>query len=197
MKNGTYTGVYSPEYDQDYFLGMPYAQPPVDDLRFRNPQSVDTAWHGARAADEYSPACVGYGPSQIGYEMSEDCLYLNVVRPAGIGPEQDLPVIVWIHGGGFVQGSGVDLRYNMSFIVQQSQEMQQPILAVTLNYRLSAFGFLQGYDVEGADPTTGGNWGIRDQRLALHWIQENIGAFGGGYFLFASLCERIVLTRCR
>ncbi|KAK5164871.1 uncharacterized protein LTR77_009535 [Saxophila tyrrhenica] len=176
-RNGTYEGVYSPEYDQDFFLGMPFAQPPVNDLRFRNPQSLNTSWHGSQPAVEYSPACVGYGSSQMGYEISEDCLYLNVIRPAGVGPKQKLPILVWIHGGGFVQGSGVDLRYNMSFIVQQSQQMGQPIMAVTLNYRLSAFGFLQGYDEQ--DASAGGNWGVRDQRLALHWIQENVDAFGG------------------
>lgn len=178
-KNGTYEGVHSPEYNQDYFLGIPYAQPPVQDLRFRNPQSLETSWSDSKSATQYSPACVGYGPSQIGYNISEDCLYLNVVRPAGHAPEEKLPVIVWIHGGGFVQGSGVDLRYNMSFLVQQSRQMEQPILAVTLNYRLSAFGFLQGYDADGEDASTGGNWGIRDQRLALQWIHENIAAFGG------------------
>jgi carboxylesterase type B len=89
-------------------------------------------------------------------------------------------VAVWIHGGGWVQGSGVDLRYNMSFIVQQSQEMEQPIIAVTINYRLSAWGFLQGFaSGEGQLEDAGSNWGFRDQRLALHWLQENIRAFGG------------------
>ena len=179
VKNGTYSGVHSPEYDQDFFLGVPFAKPPVADLRFRNPQSLDTAWSEPHSATQYSPACVGYGPSQMGYAISEDCLYLNVIRPAGIPADEKLPVLVWIYGGGFVQGSAVDLRYNMSFIVQQSQQMGQPMMAVALNYRLSAFGFLQGYDTDETDASTGGNWGIRDQRLALQWIQENVGAFGG------------------
>ena len=105
-----------------------------------------------------------------------------MIRPAGTDPQEKLPVAVWIHGGGWVQGSGVDLRYNMSFIVQQSQEMGQPIIAITINYRLSAWGFLQGFaSGEGQSEDAGSNWGIRDQRLALHWIQENIGAFGGMY----------------
>lgn len=192
-KNGTYAGVYSPSYNQDFFLGIPYAQPPVEDLRFRNPQTMASSWEGAKEATAYSPACVGYGSSQMGYEISEDCLYLNVIRPAGVSPGEKLPVVVWIHGGGFVQGSGVDLRYNMSFIVQQSQQMEQPMMAVTINYRLSAFGFLQGYDVDANDARTGGNWGIRDQRLALQWLRENICAFGG--MLSSWLGSRHRLTR--
>lgn len=179
--NGTYTGVHSSVYSQDFFLGIPYAQPPVDDLRFRNPKSLTKSWKGHRKADTYSAACIGYGSSQMGYQTSEDCLYLNVIRPAGVQAGTNLPVAVWIYGGAFTQGSGVDLRYNMSFIVEQSQDMGQPMLAVTLNYRLSAWGFLQGYgsaqNVSSSE--SGSNWGIRDQRLALHWIQENIRAFGG------------------
>jgi len=179
-QNGTYAGRHSIEYSQDFFLGIPYAQAPTGDLRFRNPRSLNTSWSHVRPAVEYSPACVGYGSSQMGYNVSEDCLYLNVIRPARASPKSKLPVAVWIHGGGFTQGSGVDLRYNMSFIVQQSQEMEQPILAVTINYRLSAWGFLQGYPEEGEQGNTiGSNWGFRDQRLALHWLQENIATFGG------------------
>jgi carboxylesterase type B len=179
--NGTYKGVYSPDYNQDFFLGVPYAQAPVDDLRFRNPKPLASSWNGNRRADTYSPACVGYGPSQAGYNVSEDCLYLNIIKPSGIDAGADLPVAVWIHGGGWVQGSGVDLRYNMSYIVQQSQLQGQPIVAVTLNYRLSAWGFLQGYANagNGSPLDAGSNWGLRDQRLGLHWIQENIRAFGG------------------
>lgn len=101
-----------------------------------------------------------------------------MIRPAGNHSSQDhkLPVAVWIHGGGFVQGSGVDLRYNLSFIVQESAALGQPILGITLNYRLSAWGFLQGREVQEAGDT---NVGLRDQRLALHWIRENVAAFGG------------------
>lgn len=173
-KNGTYSGVHSPGYQQDFFLGMPFAQPPVGDLRFSNPVPLNSSWDGTIEATSYAPACVGYGPSQIGYEVSEDCLYLNVIRPSNI--EGPLPVAVWIFGGGFVQGSGSDLRYNMSFIVNRSVDIEQPIMAVTLNYRLSAWGFLNSDEVASSGNS---NFGIRDQRLALHWIQENIAAFGG------------------
>lgn len=101
---------------------------------------------------------------------------MNVIRPAGFSRDEKLPVAVWIFGGGFVQGSGVDKRYNMSFIVQHSVEIGQPMIAVTINYRLSAWGFLQSEEVRTSGSS---NFGLRDQRLALHWLNENIGAFGG------------------
>ncbi|KAF4472098.1 alpha beta-hydrolase [Fusarium albosuccineum] len=175
VKNGSYQGVHSEQYDQDFFLGIPYAQPPVGDLRFRNPRSLKTSWSGNHHADKYSPACVGYGPSQLGYNTSEDCLYLNVIRPSRYA-KQKLPVAVWIHGGGYVQGSGVDLRYNLSFIVEQSVKIGHPIVAVGINYRLSAWGFLNSAE---AFKSGDSNMGLRDQRLSLQWVHENIAAFGG------------------
>jgi carboxylesterase type B len=94
VKNGTISGVYSSTYNQDFFLGVPYAQPPVGELRFRNPQSLNTTISGTLEATAYAPECVGYGGDQIGYPVSEDCLVLNVVRPCGYDG-QDLPVGVW------------------------------------------------------------------------------------------------------
>lgn len=108
--------------------------------------------------------------------MSEDCLYLQVVRPSGIDPATPLPVAVWIHGGGLFMGGVNDPRYNSSFIVQNSVEMGTPVIAVAIQYRLSAWGFLGGDEILAEGST---NLGFRDQRLALHWIQENIAAFGG------------------
>lgn len=89
---------------------------------------------------------------------------------------EPLPVAVWIHGGGFTQGGGVDQRYNMSFIIQDGVEIGKPFIGVSLNYRLSAWGFLMGEEVQDSGNT---NIGLRDQRLALEWVQENIAAFGG------------------
>ncbi|KAM0548410.1 hypothetical protein ACHAPJ_009896 [Fusarium lateritium] len=175
VKNGTYKGIHAAGYDQDFFLGIPFAQPPVGDLRFRNPRSYNKSWSGSRDANKYSPACVGYGPSQLGYNTSEDCLYLNVIRPSGYANKK-LPVAVWIHGGGYSQGSGVDLRYNLTFIVEQSVKIGHPIVAVSMNYRLGAFGFLNSAE---SFKTGDSNMGLRDQRLSLHWIHENIAAFGG------------------
>ena len=83
---------------------------------------------------------------------------------------------VWIHGGGYFQGSGVDLRYNLTFIVEQSTKIGHPIIAVSMNYRLGAFGFLNSAEAFEAGDS---NMGLRDQRLSLHWIHENIAAFGG------------------
>jgi carboxylesterase type B len=103
-------------------------------------------------------------------------LYLNVIRPSGINETADLPVAVWIHGGGLVMGGSADKRYNLSFIVEHSVDMGTPIIGVSINYRLSAFGFLTGNTALAAGAT---NIGFRDQRLALQWVHENIGPFGG------------------
>jgi len=176
--NGTLVGRYEPAYDTDYFLGIPYAQPPVGDLRFRTPRSLNESWTDTRNATEYSPQCIGYGMdtwSQGNY-VSEDCLTLNVVRTAGASEGDKLPVLVWFHGGGLVMGGSSDRRYNQSFIVQQATEAGMPIVAVSVNYRLSSWGFLYGKEIQEEGNAMNG---FRDARLALQWIQENIQAFGG------------------
>jgi carboxylesterase type B len=174
--NGTYEGVHSAEYDQDFFLGIPFAQPPVNDLRFRQAQSLNTSWTGSRKATEYSPECIGYGSDDwiLGNIVSEDCLTLNVIRPSG--GATGLPVGVWIYGGGETEGGNRDPRYNLSFIVQQSTFARSPFIGVSINYRVQGWGFLFGQEVLDAGSANIGNF---DQRLALHWIQENIAAFGG------------------
>ncbi|CRG83165.1 hypothetical protein PISL3812_00514 [Talaromyces islandicus] len=175
VKNGTYEGVFSSTYDQDFFLGIPFAQPPLGSLRFHQPVSLNTSWEGVKKATEYYPECVGYGSDDWPYPLSEDCLALNVVRPAGYENES-LPVAVWIHGGRYAEGGTRDQRYNLSFIVQNSVEMGKPIIGAAVAYRLSGWGFIDGQEIRDAGAT---NIGIQDQRLALHWIQENIAAFGG------------------
>lgn len=99
-----------------------------------------------------------------------------MIRPSGIDPTAELPVAVWIHGGGLYMGGSADRRYNLSFIVENSVEMGTPMIGVSLNYRLSAFGFLHGSQALAAGIA---NNGFRDQRLALRWVNENIAAFGG------------------
>ncbi|KAF4126953.1 Carboxylesterase type B [Geosmithia morbida] len=175
--NGTYSGVHSSEYDQDFFLGIPYAQPPVGDLRLRVPQPLNSTWNGTREAAEYSPQCYGYGSDTwvLGNYVSEDCLTINVVRPSGVATDH-LPVALWIHGGGFTNGGSSDPRYNLSFIVEESVRAGSPIIATSINYRLHNWGFLHS-DALVAEGST--NLGFRDQRLALHWVRENIAAFGG------------------
>lgn len=178
VKNGSYYGVYNPTYNTEHFLGMPFAQPPVGDLRFRVPQPLNTSWSDSKNATEYGYECIGYGRdtwSQGNY-VSEDCLTLNVVRSRGSHKSGKLPVLVWIHGGGHTMGGAADRRYNQSFIVQQAAETDMPIIAVSINYRLSAWGFLFGKEVQESGLAM---LGYRDQRLALRWVQENIEAFGG------------------
>ncbi|OIW32858.1 carboxylesterase [Coniochaeta ligniaria NRRL 30616] len=169
--NGTYQGRYLPEWDQDAFLGLPYAQPPVGPLRYRWPQSINASFEGVRDASNYGYSCMQYTGS---FNMSEDCLNLNVIRPAG--EHKKLPVLVWIFGGGLYTGSIADPQYNLSGIVKVSQEMGQPVIAVEMNYRLNMYGFLQTTQIlaEGSS-----NAGLLDQRLALRWVHENIEAFGG------------------
>lgn len=173
IKNGTYAGVYNTQYDQDLFLGVPFAQPPE---RFSIAQGPNTSWDGIRQATKYSLHCYGYGWDQDGFEQSEDCLYLNIIRPAGLKDTSGLPVATWIHGGGLFMGGAANPRYNLSFIVNQSVALGTPFIGVSLNYRLSAFGFPTGKEALSEGVT---NLGFRDQRLALRWINENIAAFGG------------------
>ncbi|KAF9700764.1 hypothetical protein EKO04_002065 [Ascochyta lentis] len=180
LEKGTLEGVNG-AYGQDFFLGIPYAKPPVDNLRFRRPQPAD-AWDDIRPAQEYGSWCYGVSIGLIGFSqnntgsMSEDCLTLNVVRPAHTPRKAKLPVAVWIHGGNFLEGSSADQRYNGSFLVQESVDMGTPIIYVSMNYRLGIFGFLAGPALEESGDT---NIAIHDQRMALTWIQENIAQFGG------------------
>ncbi|KAJ8112139.1 hypothetical protein OPT61_g5427 [Boeremia exigua] len=176
IKNGTINGLRVSSFEQEAFLGIPFAEPPTGPLRFSLPQPVQKAWNSSFNAHAYPPKCAGYGSEQIGdFEVSEDCLYLNVIRPDGYDCEK-LPVAVWIHGGAFSQGGTVDSMYNLSYMIQNSIELNKPFIAVSLQYRLNAYGFVDGKEVKEAGVT---NLGIRDQRQALQWVQENIAAFGG------------------
>ncbi|KAJ5952444.1 Carboxylesterase type B [Penicillium vulpinum] len=177
VRNGTYTGRYNAEYDQDFFIGMPYAQPPVGDLRLRNPVPLNTPWGGTADATTFSSACYKFGALQFPkMTYSEDCLNLNVVRPSGVKPGDKLPVGVWIHGGGHTTGSTQDPTYNMTFLVQKSVAAGKPFIGVNINYRLQLFGFMYGSAIVNSGV---GNLGYKDQQLALRWIHETIAAFGG------------------
>ncbi|KAF9875174.1 carboxylesterase family protein [Colletotrichum karsti] len=172
--NGTYEGSHLSAYQQDVFLGIPYAQAPVGDLRFRAPESLNATWPATRPATEYSDICMQY-TAPPSHPMSEDCLSLNIICPSGLNATEPLPVAVWIHGGGLYAGSSRET--NLTNFVRQASAAQKPLIAVSINYRLSAFGFLWGSDELKANGSA--NNGLRDQRLALRWIQENIGFFGG------------------
>ncbi|KAF4910854.1 Lipase 2 [Colletotrichum fructicola] len=181
VRNGTLTGRYNSHYDQDFFLGIPYAKAPEGDLRFQRALPSD-AWEGSRGAAEYGASCYGNSLGLEGFSqpstsrMSEDCLFLNIIRPAGLGLNTKLPVLVWIHGGAWAEGSASDPRYNGSFLVQQSQEMGSPIIFASFNYRLGVFGLLPGSLAE-RDGIT--NVLLHDQRQALQYLQDNVAAFGG------------------
>ncbi|KAM0086053.1 hypothetical protein ACKRZS_001650 [Fusarium odoratissimum] len=176
LKNGSYYGTHNSAYNQDLFLGMRYAQAPLNDLRFRHPQPLNSTWDGVRNATEYQSRCYQYGyPSGPLSGGSDDCLHLNVVRPSAAAQEK-LPVLVWIHGGGLVGGFSGDPSSNLSYIIDESVKLGSPIIGVSINYRLGAWGYLWSSAVKAAGV---GNNGFRDQRLALQWVQENIAAFGG------------------
>ncbi|CCD51981.1 similar to lipase (secreted protein) [Botrytis cinerea T4] len=174
VTNGSYIGKYVPEWQQDQFLGIPYAIPPLRDLRFARPKSLNTSFTGYRDATHYGHSCYQYGTK---FNLSEDCLTLNVIRPAGTTPDSNLPVLIWIFGGGFYTGATADPQYNLSGITHVGQQTGQPIITeVSMDYRLGVWGFLQTPQVlaEGSS-----NAGLLDQRLALRWIKENIASFGG------------------
>ncbi|GAA6039277.1 hypothetical protein JCM8097_003240 [Rhodosporidiobolus ruineniae] len=182
VRNGTLQGRYEPGFDQDIFLNIPYAAPPTGDLRLANPTPA-VGWNDTRDATSWGNVCPGSGISSTpnatlaqNYVLDEDCLNINIIRPSGVAEGDDLPVLFWIYGGGFVQGTANDPRYNGSYLVQRSVETGQPIIFASINYRLGAFGFPAG---ESAANTDSLNLGIKDQRRALHWVQENIAAFGG------------------
>lgn len=101
LANGTYKGKHSKEFNHDLFLGMPYAQPPVGSLRFSSPKALDEAWKKPRNATEFGWMCIGYGSDTqaLGNPVNEDCLTINIVRPSGVKPGDELPVGLWVHGG--------------------------------------------------------------------------------------------------
>ena len=159
------------------FLGVPYAAPPVDDLRWRPPQPL-LPWSGVRSAANFGPSSLQFPPPAKSLyfggetDFSEDCLYLNI----NTGPDNsgDRLVLVWFHMGAFMFGSGSNPIYNGTTLVARG------ITVVTVNYRLGRFGFLAHPELS-AESTyqASGNYGIMDQISALEWVQRNIKAFGG------------------
>ncbi len=154
------------------FLGIPYAKPPVGALRFAPPQPVDP-WTDEREATMHGSSCAqSMGATSPTNGVNEDCLTLNVYTPQ-TPPTGGLPVFVWIHGGAYV--SGGSSQYD-----GQKLSERGPLVVVTINYRLGAFGFLSHATLDatrGNEPS--GNDGLRDQQLALKWVKNNIAAFGG------------------
>src|SRR5580658_7963472 len=156
------------------FKGIPYAAPPVGDLRFKEPQPV-AAWQGVRKAQAFGPRAMQlpiYSDMKFRSDgVSEDCLYLNVWAPA---TGSRLPVLVYFYGGGFSAGDGSEYRYDGESMARRG------IVAVTVNYRLGIFGFFAHPDLTKESPHhSSGNYGLLDQHAALEWVQQNIAAFGG------------------
>ncbi|KAI0060931.1 carotenoid ester lipase precursor [Artomyces pyxidatus] len=178
------------------FLGIPYAQPPVGNLRFQRPL-MHLPYSGHYNVTAFGPSCIQQTDSvTIPYNISpsalevieavfgsystgpdnydEDCLTINVIVPAGVSAHAKLPVVMWIYGGGFEFGQTADPSTDGGAIVQRSIDIGLPIIYVSANYRVS--GFLAGKEVQDAGV---GNLGLRDQREALRWLQKYISAFGG------------------
>ncbi|EIW71100.1 hypothetical protein TREMEDRAFT_60040 [Tremella mesenterica DSM 1558] len=174
-KNVTITGVSFPTFKQDVYLGIPYAQPPVGDLRFRPPQPKTFTTSSFNATAQ-PPGCIQINSTFIGsYGISEDCLYLNVFTPEGWGPQSPpLPVMVWVYGGSFQVGTIT--TYNATSLMARGIETGKPSIFVATNYRLNVLGF--GYGAEIA-LNHAANLGLRDLHLGFQWIQDNIHAFGG------------------
>jgi para-nitrobenzyl esterase len=152
------------------FLGIPYAKPPVGPLRWMPPQPVEK-WTQVKDASKFGPICAQVttlGPFAGPPNSNEDCLYLNVFTPT---LKAKLPVLVWIHGGGYFDGASND--YDPTKLVTRGK-----LVVVTLNYRLNLFGFLAHPTLD-AEGHAFGNYGIMDMQAVLQWAQRNIAAFGG------------------
>ena len=173
--NGTLEGTLEKTGIRSY-KGVPFAAPPVGDLRWKEPQPVQN-WEGVRPAKAFGPRAM-QAPifGDMGFRsngMSEDCLYLNVWTPAKSGNEK-LPVLVYFYGGGFVAGDGSEARYDGESMAQKG------IVALTVNYRLGVFGLMSHPELtqESAHHSSG-NYGLMDQAAAIQWVKNNIAAFGG------------------
>ncbi len=163
---GVFVGYADERYDACVYRGIPYAKPPVGDLRLKRPQPPDPH-AGALEAFEFGPVC-----EQGSDQYSEDCLYLNIYRPKKSGV---FPVMFWIHGGGFISGSGSFVFYDGARLASRDD-----VVVVTINYRLGPLGFLALPELKEEDPKGGtGNYGTLDQVRALEWTRDNVAAFGG------------------
>ena len=155
------------------YNGIPYAKPPINDLRWQPPQPFGK--FGELNATNFGSECMQFDLHHTKPNVSEDCLFLNVAAPYEVSSTKLKPVMVWIHGGAYVDGSSN--LYTPDTIVARSNNS---IICVTLNYRLNIFGFLGGEDIKKrSNDGSSGNFGIQDQQMAIQWVKNNIAAFGG------------------
>jgi para-nitrobenzyl esterase len=182
LDSGPVSGISANDASVRVFKGIPYAAPPVGDLRWRAPQPAGH-WEGVRKADQFGPSCTagggagrggkGKAGAPTGPAPSEDCLYVNVWTPAKAAGDR-LPVMVWTYGGAFTGGSGAEARYDGESLAKKG------IIVVTYNYRLGLFGFLAHPELtRESGHNASGNYGMMDFAAVLRWVQKNIAAFGG------------------
>ncbi len=176
IKNGVIEGNYDTKTGIQTFLGIPFAKPPVADLRWKAPQPTDS-WTGIKQTKKFGPRAMQapiFGDMDFKSDgISEDCLYLNVWSPAKRNTK-GLPVLVYFYGGGFAAGDGSEPRYNGEAMSKKG------IVVVTVNYRLGLFGFLAHPDLTAETSYKGsGNYGLMDQAASLQWVKDNIASFGG------------------
>jgi para-nitrobenzyl esterase len=179
VEQGLLAGTNGSSADMRVYRGIPYVAPPIGDLRWKAPQPAEK-WQGVRQAAEFSNACwqTQYPAAAAIYQaklppLSEDCLYLNIWTPAKSAKDR-LPVMVWIHGGGFTRGYGGSHAYDGEALARKGA------VIVTINYRLGIFGFF-AHPALSAESShhASGNYALLDQIAALQWVQKNIAAFGG------------------
>ena len=192
LADGQIRGVYSADGKVAVYAGIPYAKPPVGDLRWKEPQAPEP-WQGVLDCDHFAPMAmqprnlpiydslaqiIGYHDYQIRLDdnhippASEDCLYLNVWVPAGGG--EKLPVLVYVHGGSLQTGQAWYGDYSGGYLAGQG------IIVVNMSYRLGVFGYFADPELQAESPNgTTGNYGLLDQIKALEWVRENVAAFGG------------------
>ena len=171
---GIVKGSATPDGQVRVFKSIPYAAPPVGELRWQPPRPA-ASWDGVREAADFGPRCLqGQIFADIVFkDLSEDCLTLNIWTP-GKAPADRLPVMVWIHGGGFQAGAGAEPRHDGNAFAGKG------VVLVTINYRLGVFGFLAHPELtRESGRNASGNYGMLDQVAALRWVQDNIAAFGG------------------
>ena len=179
VDGGLITGRPSWGWNVRAYRGIPFAAPPVGNLRWKPPQPV-VPWTGIRTADHFGASCMQAQRAQSNswwnddvYPVSEDCLYLNVWTPAASASERR-PVMVWIYGGAGVQGSGSEQFYDGDGLAKKG------VVVVTFNYRVNVFGWMAHPELTKESPNhSSGNYGALDQIAALQWVQRNIAAFGG------------------
>ncbi|HEX4133386.1 MAG TPA: carboxylesterase family protein [Bryobacteraceae bacterium] len=176
LDSGLVSGITGTNPDIRVFKGIPFAAPPVGNLRWRAPQAV-AHWDGVRKGDEFGPICMQAagrgGRGGAAPKMSEDCLYLNVWTAAKTASERR-PVLLWIHPGGYTSGSGSSPATDGEALAKKG------VVVVTINYRLGVLGFFAHPELtKESDGRASGNYALMDQTAALEWVQKNIAGFGG------------------